>query len=75
MLPAYSYYLNSLSGGFEARTIIAEENGTIGVILQITVVLTLMIVLLLGALCILHRYTKREEQGGDENINLRNSFR
>ncbi|XP_044012009.1 tyrosine-protein phosphatase 69D isoform X2 [Aphidius gifuensis] len=75
LLPTYSHYLNTLSGGFEPRTIIAEENEAISIILQITVVLTLMIIILLSTLCIFHRYTKREEQSGDENINLRNSFR
>lgn len=75
VLPAYSGYLNPLFGGLEPSIIAVAENGTLGVVLQISVALILIIVILLVALCVLHRYTKRAEQGGEENINLRNSFR
>ncbi|XP_011297153.1 tyrosine-protein phosphatase 69D isoform X3 [Fopius arisanus] len=75
LLPAYSGYLNPLFGGLEPSVIAVAENGTLGLVLQISVALILIIVILLVALCVLHRYTKRAEQGGEENINLRNSFR
>ncbi|KAK0183353.1 hypothetical protein PV327_001403 [Microctonus hyperodae] len=75
VLPAYSGYLNLLAAGLDTRIIVAEQSGTLGIILQISVALILIIVILLVALCVLHRYTKRAEQGGEENINLRNSIR
>lgn len=48
---------------------------TLSVILQISIALILIIFILLIALCILHRYTKRAQQRGEEVITLRNSFR
>ncbi|XP_063989399.1 tyrosine-protein phosphatase 69D [Diachasmimorpha longicaudata] len=75
VLPAYSGYLNPLYGGLEPSVVVVAENGALGVVLQISVALILVIIVLLVALCVLHRYTKRAEQGGEENINLRNSFR
>ncbi|XP_074107914.1 protein tyrosine phosphatase 69D isoform X2 [Cotesia typhae] len=75
VIPAYSGYLNTLFGGLEPRAMVSEQGGTLGVILQVSVALILIVIILLVALCALHRYTKRAEQNGEENINLRNSIR
>ncbi|XP_057340259.1 tyrosine-protein phosphatase 69D-like isoform X1 [Microplitis mediator] len=75
VIPAYSGYLNTLFGGLEPRAMVTEQGGPLGVILQVSVALILIVIILLVALCALHRYTKRAEQNGEENINLRNSIR
>lgn len=55
-------------------SITAVEVTTLGVILQLSIALILFIIVLLIALCILHRYTKRAQER-EEIITLRNSFR
>ncbi|XP_043266767.1 tyrosine-protein phosphatase 69D isoform X2 [Venturia canescens] len=75
VMPAYSGYLHQLYGGPDYRNIAAQKENTLEVILQIVVALILIIAILLIALCVLHRYTKRAEQRGEEIITLRNSFR
>ncbi|KAG7207852.1 hypothetical protein KM043_009453 [Ampulex compressa] len=75
LLPAYSSYFSPLYGGIDLRGVEATEVTTLGVILQISVALVLIIITLLVALCVLHRYTKRAQQGGEEIITLRSSFR
>ena len=74
-IPAYSSYLNPLFGGIDPKLIIPEEMTSFRVILQISVVLILIIFALLITLCILHRYSKRVQERGEEIITLRNSFR
>ncbi|XP_066594024.1 tyrosine-protein phosphatase 69D isoform X2 [Prorops nasuta] len=75
VLAAYSSYFPVLYGGMDPRIIADEQVTTLGIILQISVALILVIIVLLVALCVLHRYTKRVEQRGEEVITLRNSFR
>lgn len=75
LLAAYSSYLNPLYGGVDPLSIAPEEITMFEIILQISIVLILIIMLPLIALCILHRYTKRAQQRGEEIITLRNSFR
>ncbi|XP_014611442.1 PREDICTED: tyrosine-protein phosphatase 69D isoform X2 [Polistes canadensis] len=74
-LPAYSGYFNPLYGGEDLRSITADEVTMLEIILQISIVLMLIVMVPLIALCILHRYTKRAQQRGEEIITLRNSFR
>ncbi|XP_015176074.1 PREDICTED: tyrosine-protein phosphatase 69D [Polistes dominula] len=74
-LPAYSGYFNPLYGGIDLRSITADEVTMLEIILQISIVLILIVMVPLIALCILHRYTKRAQQRGEEIITLRNSFR
>ncbi|XP_043501745.1 tyrosine-protein phosphatase 69D-like [Polistes fuscatus] len=74
-LPAYSGYFNPLYGGIDLRSITADEVTMLEIILQISIVLILIVMIPLIALCILHRYTKRAQQRGEEIITLRNSFR
>ncbi|XP_043676393.1 tyrosine-protein phosphatase 69D-like [Vespula pensylvanica] len=74
-LPAYSGYFNPLYGGIDLQSIAADEVTMLEIILQISIVLILIIMIPLIALCILHRYTKRVQQRGEEIITLRNSFR
>lgn len=73
-LPAYSSYFSPLYGGVDPLSITAVEVTTLGVILQLSIALILFILVLLIALCILHRYTKRAQER-EEIITLRNSFR
>ncbi|OXU25361.1 hypothetical protein TSAR_005640 [Trichomalopsis sarcophagae] len=74
-LPAYSSYLPPLFGGVDPKLVIVDDMTTLGVILQISLVLILIIIILLITLCVLHRYSKRVQQRGEEIITLRNSFR
>lgn len=74
-LPAYSGYFNPLYGGIDLRSIVADEVTMLETILQISIVLLVIIMIPLIALCILHKYTKRAQQRGEEIITLRNSFR
>jgi protein-tyrosine phosphatase len=74
-LAAYSSYLPSLYGGVDPKLVIVEDMTTLAVILQISLVLILVIIILLITLCVLHRYSKRVQQRGEEIITLRNSFR
>ncbi|XP_076237870.1 protein tyrosine phosphatase 69D [Calliopsis andreniformis] len=74
-LPAYSNYFNPLYGGLEPGITVSTEMTTLSIILQISIALILIIIILLIVLCILHRYTKRAQQRGEEVITLRNSFR
>ncbi|XP_035721716.1 tyrosine-protein phosphatase 69D-like [Vespa mandarinia] len=74
-LPAYSGYFNPLYGGKDLRSITADEVTMLETILQISIVLLVIIMIPLIALCILHKYTKRAQQRGEEIITLRNSFR
>ncbi|XP_032671027.1 tyrosine-protein phosphatase 69D isoform X2 [Odontomachus brunneus] len=73
-LAAYSNYFHPLYGGVDPLSIAAVEVTTLGVILQLSIALILFIIVLLIALCILHRYTKRAQER-EEIITLRNSFR
>ncbi|XP_058804465.1 tyrosine-protein phosphatase 69D isoform X2 [Phymastichus coffea] len=75
VMPVYSSYLPPLFGGVDPKPVIAEDVTTLGVILQLSVVLILIIIILLITLCVLHRYSKRAQQRGEEIITLRNSFR
>ncbi|XP_011501448.1 PREDICTED: tyrosine-protein phosphatase 69D isoform X2 [Ceratosolen solmsi marchali] len=74
-LAAYSSYLPPLYGGVDPKLVIVEDMTTLAVILQISLVLILVIIILLITLCVLHRYSKRVQQRGEEIITLRNSFR
>lgn len=73
LLPAYSGYFNPLYGGVDPLSISAAEVTTLGLIVQLSIYLILLIICLLIALCVLHRYTKRPQER--EEITLRNSFR
>lgn len=75
LLAAYSGYFNPLYGGLDLMTTAEEEVTTLGIIFQITIFLVLLIIVLLMTLCILLRYSKRTQEGGEEIITLRNSFR
>ncbi|KAJ8667803.1 hypothetical protein QAD02_009466 [Eretmocerus hayati] len=74
-LTAYSSYLSPLYGGIDPKLIIVDDVTTFSLILQISLVLILIIIILLITLCVLHRYSKRVQQRGEEIITLRNSFR
>ncbi|XP_014226420.1 tyrosine-protein phosphatase 69D [Trichogramma pretiosum] len=74
-LPAYSGYLPPLFGGIDPKLVMEDDMTTFGVILQISLVLIMVIIVLLITLCVLHRYSKRVQQRGEEIITLRNSFR
>lgn len=73
-LAAYSNYFNPLYGGVDPLNIATVEVTPLGIILQLSIALILFIIVLLIALCILHRYTKRAQER-EEIITLRNSFR
>lgn len=74
-LKAYTSYLPPLFAGIDPKLEIVQDMTTLSVILQISLVLILIIIILLITLCVLHRYSKRVQQRGEEIITLRNSFR
>lgn len=73
-LTAYSNYFAVLTPGptvFEA-----PSNQALGIVIQILCGLILIVVILLMALCLLHRYSKQVAHvQGVEMITFRNSFR
>ncbi|XP_012286742.1 tyrosine-protein phosphatase 69D [Orussus abietinus] len=74
-LPAYSGYFSPLYGGLSSKYITEQDVSTLGIIIQISVSLVLIMVALILAFCVLNKCTKRTRQRGGEIITLRSSFR
>ncbi|CAH1153419.1 unnamed protein product [Phaedon cochleariae] len=72
-LAAYSSYLDMMNPGPEV--VAAPAAGTLSLIVQILCGLVVVILVLLGALCILHRYTKQAHAQAVEMITFRTSLR
>ncbi|CAH1103184.1 unnamed protein product [Psylliodes chrysocephalus] len=72
-LAAYSNYLDMMNPGPEV--VAAPTAGTLSLIVQILCGLVVVILVLLGALCILHRYTKQAHAQAVEMITFRTSLR
>ncbi|XP_072401913.1 tyrosine-protein phosphatase 69D isoform X2 [Diabrotica undecimpunctata] len=72
-LAAYSNYLDMMNPGPEV--VAAPTTGTLSLIVQILCALVVVILILLGALCILHRYTKQAHAQAVEMITFRTSLR
>lgn len=73
-LTAYSNYFSILNPG--PQVLEAPSTQVLGIVIQILCALILVVLLLLMALCVLHRYTKQVAHAqGIEMITFRNSFR
>ncbi|XP_050313580.1 tyrosine-protein phosphatase 69D isoform X2 [Anthonomus grandis grandis] len=72
-LVAYSSYLDMMNPGPEVLT--APRTATISLIFQVLCGLMVVILVLLGVLCILHRYTKQAHAQAVEMITFRASLR
>ncbi|VEN39033.1 unnamed protein product [Callosobruchus maculatus] len=69
----YTHYLDMMNPGPEV--IIAPTEGALTLIMQIMCGLVVVIIVLLGALCILHKYTKQAHAQAVEMITFRTSLR
>nr|XP_023023889.1 tyrosine-protein phosphatase 69D isoform X2 [Leptinotarsa decemlineata] len=72
-MAAYSNYLDMMNPGPEV--VAAPAAGTLSLIVQILCGLIVVILILLGALCVLHRYTKQAHAQAVEMITFRTSLR
>lgn len=70
---AYSNYLEMMNPGPEV--IAAPAAGTLSLIVQVLCGLVVVILVLLGALCVLHKYTKQAHAQAVEMITFRTSLR
>ncbi|KAJ8982827.1 hypothetical protein NQ317_010448 [Molorchus minor] len=73
IMAAYTNYLEMMNPGPEV--IAAPAAGALSLIVQVLCGLVVVILVLLGALCILHRYTKQAHAQAVEMITFRTSLR
>ncbi|XP_012253102.2 tyrosine-protein phosphatase 69D isoform X2 [Athalia rosae] len=72
---AYSKYMDRQFAGFDFLDIEAAESTSLGIMMQVSIALLIILLVVLMGMCVLHKYLKNAREGGEEIISLRNSFR